>query len=149
MKNKTRNIVTILFFLIGTTFFYGQNNDWEKIKSLKVAFFTEQLELSSDEAKGFWPVYDDFEKELHKLYDDRRELKKKYNYNNLSEKDSKHLLETYLEFEKQKVEITKKHYAKISKVLSYRKTYKLARLEEDFKRRLIREYRNKHKKGKQ
>lgn len=149
MKSKIHTLITILAFFIGTTFFYGQRNDWEKIKSLKVAYFTEQLELSSNEAKGFWPIYDNFEKKLHTLYRSRRDLKRKYDYNNLSEKDSKHLLETYLEFEKEKVDITKTYYAKISKVLSYRKTYKLARLEEEFKRRLIREYRDKHKKGKQ
>ena len=149
MKNNTRNLITVLVFFIGTTVFYGQKNDWEKIKSLKVAYFTEKLELSSNEAKDFWPIYDDFETDLHKLYEGRRDLKKKYDYNNLSEKDSKHLLDTYLEFEKEKVDITKAYYAKISKVLSYRKTYKLARVEEEFKRQLIREYRDKHQKGKQ
>ncbi|PKB44723.1 hypothetical protein AX016_2945 [Cellulophaga sp. RHA19] len=149
MKNNTRNILTILVFFLGTTFFYGQKNDWEKIKSLKVAYFTDKLELSSNEAKDFWPVYDEFEKELHTLYDSRRDLKRKYDYNNLSEEDSKHLLETYLDFEKEKVDITKRYYAKISKVLNYKKSYKLARVEEEFKRRLISEYRNKHKKGKQ
>lgn len=148
MKNNTRNLIAVLVFFVGTTVFYGQKNDWEKIKSLKVAYFTEKLELSSSEAKGFWPIYENFEKDLHKLYEDRRDLKKKYDYSNLSEKDSKHLLDTYLEFEREKVDITKTYYAKISKVLSYRKTYKLARVEEEFKRQLIREYRDKHQKGK-
>lgn len=149
MKNNTRNLIAVLVFFVGTTVFYGQKNDWEKIKSLKVAYFTEKLELSSSEAKGFWPIYENFEKDLHKLYEGRRDLKKKYDYSNLSEKDSKHLLDTYLEFEREKVDITKTYYAKISKVLSYRKTYKLARVEEEFKRQLIREYRDKHQKGKQ
>ena len=85
MKNNTRNLIAVLVFFVGTTVFYGQKNDWEKIKSLKVAYFTEKLELSSSEAKGFWPIYENFEKDLHKLYEDRRDLKKKYDYSNLSE----------------------------------------------------------------
>ncbi len=139
----------IFVFFIGTILSYGQNKGhWEKIKSLKVAFFTEKLSLSSKEAKDFWPIYDTYENELHKLYENQKTKRSKYDYDNLSEADSKYLLETYLDFEKEKIDLSKKYYAKISKVLTYGKTYKLIRVEEDFRRRLIRQYRHRGRKTK-
>jgi len=40
---------------------------FEKVKALKTAFITDRLDLSSDEAEKFWPVYNQYEKELHQL----------------------------------------------------------------------------------
>ena len=37
----------------------------EEIQSRKIAFFTKTLELSSEEAKVFWPVYDKCQKETY------------------------------------------------------------------------------------
>ncbi len=37
----------------------------QDIEALKVAFITKELELTSDEAKTFWPVYNQYEKEMN------------------------------------------------------------------------------------
>mgnify|MGYP003543622097 CR=1 FL=1 len=55
--NRTKRIVTIAIFLLGTLTFYGQNKfDKDKIKALKVAYITEHLDLTSKEAEIFWPI---------------------------------------------------------------------------------------------
>jgi len=36
----------------------------EKIQALKIAFITQKLELTSDEAQKFWPVYGQYENEI-------------------------------------------------------------------------------------
>ncbi|MEP6948823.1 MAG: hypothetical protein ABI863_06100 [Ginsengibacter sp.] len=39
----------------------------EKIQSLKIAFITQKLQLTSDEAEKFWPIYNQYDNEIHSL----------------------------------------------------------------------------------
>jgi len=62
--NKLKNILLIAM-LLGTSLIYSQKKqNREKIKSLKIAFFTEKLDLSSEEAKAFWPMYNEHEEKI-------------------------------------------------------------------------------------
>ena len=63
----------ILFFLTMMIGFLAANaqtpeeadvKQQEKIQSLYVAFITQKLELSSAEAQVFWPVHNEFDKEV-------------------------------------------------------------------------------------
>ena len=44
----------------------------ERIQSLKIAFITQKLELSADEAQKFWPVYNRYETEIRQAYKDSK-----------------------------------------------------------------------------
>lgn len=44
----------------------------EKIQSLKIAFITQKLELTTDEAQKFWPVYNGYETEIRQAYKDSK-----------------------------------------------------------------------------
>ncbi|MRH99967.1 hypothetical protein GH721_05405 [Kriegella sp. EG-1] len=143
--NSLKNLTVIIFLFI-TTAFYSQKKDWDKIKSLKVAYFTEQLELTTNEAEAFWPVYNAYEKERYLLRKNGLDkLKNKMkDADSYSENEASKLLEDYLDFEEEEEELDKKFYASISKKITAKKTLKLIRAEEDFRRKLIREYRKKH-----
>jgi len=39
----------------------------EKIQALEIAFISRKLELSTDEAQKFWPVYNDYKKEMRQV----------------------------------------------------------------------------------
>ncbi|MCK0156945.1 hypothetical protein MWU65_07120 [Cellulophaga sp. F20128] len=150
MNNLRKNITIALVFFMGTMVFYAQEkNDWEKIKSLKVAYFTEKLALTSSEAKNFWPVYDAYEKEMYSLHKEQRSKRSKSKSNeSLTDAEANTFLEYHFKFEEDKLHLSKAYYQKISKVLSSKKTYMLIRIEEDFKRQLIRQYRSKGKDSK-
>ena len=64
MKHISK-ILIIAFF--AATNFLGAQTGMDKIKSLKIAFITERLNLSSDEAAVFWPVYNEHEDAIEKL----------------------------------------------------------------------------------
>ena len=49
----------------------------ELIKTKKIAFLTEAIGLSSQEAQKFWPVYNELEKERYAVIDKKRELEEK------------------------------------------------------------------------
>jgi len=145
--NNLKNIL-IVALLFCTTIFYGQRKEnHEKIKSLKVAFITEKLDLSSKEAQVFWPVYNDYQEKREALRQkERTEIKGEIKEaNDLSEKDAKKLLEKYISFEEEEEALDKAFLEKVSKVISAKKTLLLLRAEGEFKRELIKQYR--HKKG--
>jgi hypothetical protein len=54
----------------------NENQRQEKIKALYVAYITQQLNLTPDEAQRFWPVHTQFESELHTVRPDMPELEK-------------------------------------------------------------------------
>lgn len=147
-KNKR---LLLVVFLLTTAVFYAQHKpDWDKIKTLKIAFLTERLDLSSKEAQDFWPIYNSYEDEREKLRnkannDIRNKLK---NTENLSEADAAKLLNLYLANEEEEEELDKKFLLNVKKVISAKKTLLLLRSEEDFKRQLIKQYRDKHKNNK-
>ena len=52
----------------------------EKMEAQKIAFITKQLELTPDEAKVFWPVYNEYDAkrlELRKSFKNREDFDKK------------------------------------------------------------------------
>ncbi|MEA1786936.1 hypothetical protein U1E44_12610 [Arenibacter sp. GZD96] len=131
-----------LVMVFSFSFAFGQHNpDWDKIKTLKVAFFTEQLDLSSKEAELFWPLYNKYEEERHTIRKrEWREVRDKLkDMSGISEKQANVLLTKYLAIEEEQEELDKAFLLKLSNVLSSRKTVLLLRAEEDFKRQLIRQ----------
>jgi hypothetical protein len=59
-----------IIFIGGFSFVQAQDDDGkkaEKIQSLKIAFITQKLELTTGEAQKFWPVYSQYENELKQL----------------------------------------------------------------------------------
>lgn len=139
-------LLPVLLLITALTFAqHGPNRG--KIKSLKIAFITEHLNLSSDEAQAFWPVYNDYQEKREALRQkERTEVREKIREaNELSEKDARSLLEKYIRFEEEEEALENAFLKNVSKVISAKKTLLLLRSEEEFKRRLIRQYR--HNKG--
>lgn len=137
------NKLLILLLILFTTLSYGQRGNREKIKSLKVAFITDRLELTSNEAQQFWPVYNTFEQQRESLrHKERSEVGERINNAAELTEDEAKLVLTQLTSFKEEAEILDKSYLKeIKKVLSSKKTLLLLSAEEEFKRQLIKQYR--------
>lgn len=147
--NNLKRILTTLLMLV-TIFIYGQHKpDGDKIKALKVAFITERLDLNSKEAQAFWPLYNKYEEDRENLRrKDRSEIRGKIKgVENLTEKEASNLLEQYIDFEEEEERLDTAFYKNVAKVISAKKALLLLRSEEDFKRQLIKEYRQKRSNG--
>ena len=47
----------------------AENKDnWEEIESAKIAFFTTYIGITPEEAKTFWPIYNNYSKESRELH---------------------------------------------------------------------------------
>lgn len=148
MNNLQKIVLFTLFIFMGVTTNAQKNRpDYEKMKALKVAFITDKLEFTSDEAKAFWPIYNEYETKLRELYKKRRDNSREYRaLENASEKQATEQLTNHFKFENDKNELTETYFTKISKHISVKKTFRLIRAEEEFKRELIQQYRRDKKK---
>ena len=142
-----------LYYILLCTAFYSislvaQTNNQEgkdKIKALKVAYFTEQLELTTKEAQEFWPLYNAYDQEQRLLrYEFKTKLKAAINkagkIDSLSEESAENLVTLKLDIDKKKYDSQVKFSSKIKKVISYKKILKLQIAEIDFGRKLMKRY---------
>ena len=71
-----KKFTLILFFFTGTFLCAHAQEDEakkaEKIQALKIAFITQKLELTSDEAQKFWPIYSQYENDMKQLLLDKK-----------------------------------------------------------------------------
>ncbi|HLN95337.1 MAG TPA: hypothetical protein VK183_06850, partial [Flavobacterium sp.] len=136
-------IVSLLLF--ASIMSYGQGKRG-KIRSLKVAFITEALALTPAEAEKFWPLYNAFEDRQFEIRKQKlRNLRERFDANpeSLTDKEALALLTDMDETEEQLHETRKKFSQSLKGVLSPVKILKLRKAEDDFNRRLLRQYRNK------
>tara|TARA_B110000503_G_scaffold67195_1_gene105315 strand:- start:91 stop:543 length:453 start_codon:yes stop_codon:yes gene_type:complete len=146
---KIITFVCISLFCILSLSAQERRGGREKIKALKIAYITEQLNLTTDEAQKFWTLYNVFDKEQHTLRSKHKlEIKKaikiKGAIDSISEKDAENLITTKLVTDKQLYESRKIFTSKVKKVISYKKILKLQIAEREFGWKLMRKY--KHKK---
>ena len=143
-------IILPVFWLMATVATNAQSKqDWDKIKSYKIAFITERLNLSPKEAQEFWPIYNEYEAQKIAIHrQEHSEIKKKIkNLETLSSKEASDLLKQMEKLEDEKYKARKAYVEKVSNTISATKTIILLRSEEEFKRQLIKQYR--HKRGKE
>ncbi|NNF19037.1 MAG: hypothetical protein HKN61_04620 [Flavobacteriaceae bacterium] len=144
--NKLLYIGMLAAMLMTSAVFYGQNKpDRNKLKALKVAFFTERLSLSAKEAEVFWPLYNEYEEKKESLRErEKSEIYEKLkNAESISESEAQNLLQQYLELEEQQEELDNEYFNRIAKTITARKTLMMFRAEYEFRRQLIKRYSEK------
>jgi hypothetical protein len=150
MKRIALTFILLLSLLIVRETLYGQAKDTQKeelVKAQKIAFFTEKLNLSTDEAQRFWPVYNDYWKRKDKIIEDRRNAMKfcSENMENLSAGEIEKYGDMYINFLKQESDLLIEFNEKFKKVLSPEKVMKLYLADYDFKTYLLKQIRDSKK----
>ena len=147
-----KTTIKIVLFLFVTTFTFGQTpqEKKDKIKALKVAYNTEKLDLTTEEAQKFWPVYNAFdEKEFELRHSMKKEKFKKLNdegFEKLSEKEAESLLNQFEINNDELYTLRKKYMTDLRKILSAKKIILLKKTEDEFNRKLLREFRDRKSK---
>ena len=105
----------------------------DKVAADKKLVVATAMELTDAEAKGFWPVYDAYQKELHKINDEIATLissyAKEYNAKSLTDGKAKQLLDYYFAIEDRELKLRRSYVPKLSKVLPGRKVARYMQLE--------------------
>lgn len=137
-------IHTIILTLFVSASLFAQKLDREKIKALKIAHITEQLDLTKTEAQKFWPIYNANEDAEDKLREQSMERRKEKRLEDLSETEAKSLLLDMEKMEKQKVAIHSKMLNELLEILPAKKIIKLYQAERSFKHKMFEEYKKRH-----
>ena len=144
-----KHVLVGLLLLTGATAFAqgkGENRRMEKerIEQAKIAFITNKLELTTDQAKEFWPIYDAMQAELkeHKknLKDELKALKE-----DDAKKDDasyKKALNNMQDGQIKGIEIKTKYTNQMGELLGYDKVFTLGEAEKEFKKRLMERMKN-------
>ncbi|WP_067034008.1 periplasmic heavy metal sensor [Allomuricauda sp. CP2A] len=141
-----KKVLILIVFLAGALWVNAQGPNRDRIKTLKVAFITERVGLTSQEAQEFWPVYNEHEDALEGV----RRRERQYRLSSaqdLSESESAALLDNLLALQTEKHNADKTFILKIRKIISPKKVLSLLKAEDDFKKRLLQQYRRRQEGG--
>lgn len=108
--------------------------------SLRVSVINKELHLSSEESRKFWPVYNDFSKELNLL--DQEYFKKlnlfKKNIDQLNDNELNRFIADDFDFQQQRIDLKKKYNTLLRSFLSLRKLAHYYIAQDQYARQLIR-----------
>ena len=123
----------------------GDHDRKEKMEALKVGYLTKELELTADEAKVFWPVYNQYTAELETIKKNRatKLLDAKTNFDSMSDADIAKTIENEFAYQQQELDLKKKYNAEFKKVLPMKKVAKFWVAEQKFKLYLLEQLKQK------
>lgn len=137
---KKRLCVSIVLLAFTLTSFAQKS--WgrsEQIESIKVAFITSKLDLTSEEAQKFWPVYNNYTKEFLVLLKKKKEAR----YNNNS--DPNETINADILYESKMLELKKRYRKLYAKAIPPQKILALYRAESEFREHLYKQLNNRRK----
>ncbi|MFD2550622.1 hypothetical protein ACFSQP_02215 [Bizionia sediminis] len=140
-----KHILLLLITFIFSTVAIAQHKDHhEKIKTLKVAYITENLNLSPAEAQGFWPIYNQFQDSYSTLRKAVSNYRKNIDVANISESEAKAIISKIADLYEERYAAYKQYMTDLQTVLPAKKVILLKKVEEDFKQKMFEEYKNRH-----
>ena len=111
----------------------------EKIEAQKVAFITDQLQLTPEEAQKFWPVYNQFNTAKNEMAQSFFKGGKHFrpNDDNMTDKDAAELADNYIRHAQKMLDLQKEYHLKFKEILTPKKLLKLYNVEREFQRMLL------------
>jgi len=106
----------------------------ERVEAAKVGFITREVELSPDEAKVFWPVYEAFQTELRSVEKDPMDRKPRVVITD--DMEALRVLKAMEATAEKREAIRKKYQKKFLEILPAHKVLAYYRAEREFQRRL-------------
>ena len=106
---------------------------WEKLRAEKEAWIKENMGLTPEEEKQFWPLYHEYQKDLgplnHRLLDALQMYARHYRKESLTDALAEKLLAERLSIDAGQVRLQKAYAKRLSKILPGRKVARYLQLE--------------------
>ena len=139
MKRFSFLLAIACLLLLGSTAAFAQDSrsqDRESIEAAKIAYITDKVGLTTEQAQKFWPIYNEYETK-------RRALVKAYrsgyrrDADALSEQEADDRIENYFITKEKELELEKEYAARYQKIITTKQLIKLYRAERDFTKLLL------------
>jgi hypothetical protein len=109
----------------------------EKLKADKKLIVSKYMDLTESEATKFWPVYDEYQKDLQKIHERLGSLLRSYaaEYRNqsLTDEKAKKLLDDWLALEQDDAKQRKSYVSKVLNVLPAKKSARYLQIENEYR----------------
>ena len=150
-----KNLILLFSILFLGNFSFAQKKQitktklsLEKIDAIKNIYLTDKLNLNSENESKFWIAYNDYQDNLRIVYRAKRLKYRKMNLDssNLSETEYKQFIDDFLDYEKRKIDLRAKLIIDLKEFMTLKKTVSLFRIEDDFRKEMMKKLRSKNKK---
>ena len=115
----------------------AQRDDHEKIESAKIAFYSQKLELTPEEAQEFWPVYNEFNQKKKDLKIEMRIARLEMGKSSISDAEAKKMISAQFEAKQKELDLSKSYFLKFQEIIPPKKVMKLAQAEREFHERIM------------
>lgn len=105
----------------------------ERIQSLRIAYITEKLGLTTEQAEKFWPIYREFSQERRKLGQELREAQRQIDPKNPDPKKQQDLLDLGLRLKERELNLERDYSGRLREVISAQQMLNLRKAEGDFR----------------
>lgn len=137
MRRLGASLAVVVLLLVATSVQSGESERAsmeiliDTLRSNKKAFVAVNLELSDDEARAFWPVYDRYQQELGGVQDRMAALIQEYteNFSKLSDEQARKLVGDYLTIEQDRMAVRHSYLEPIAATLPGRKVMHFYQIE--------------------
>jgi hypothetical protein len=119
----------------------GTPGNSDRIEALRIAFITQQLNLSPGEAEKFWPVYNDYQGQRNAIQIEKLKLNRNFNQNEstLSDKQLEEMGDKYVDCLVQESNLAVSFHRKLKEVLPPVKVILYYQAENQYKIQLLNE----------
>ena len=114
-----------------------KTNKLKQIEAVKIGYLTKKLDLSLEESQKFWPVYNQYQRELNLIFKQKKEARVK----NAANPDQS--IDDDFDFDTKTLNHKKKYRIEFAKILSPEKVKAFYTAEKDFKEELIKQLKNR------
>jgi hypothetical protein len=137
-------LTTISFSLVR-----GQNPNMEKLNAYKIAFFTKKMNLSSQEAEKFWPLYNEFQDKKFRIQQEKVLLNRNFNQNGatMTDKELTEAGDNYIALEVKGTSLSQEYHNRFKDVLPPAKIIRLYQAENQYKLQLLNELQDRKQQG--
>lgn len=136
-----KSISTLLFILLVALNVHAQDTKKEQIKSLKIAYITDALQLDSPSAERLWPVYNKYEQRYMAVREQRKAIvasyKNKLAQKTLTEAEAERYITQLGNLNAQLTNLEQQRMQELSKTIGAVRTLQLKRAENEFHKDLV------------
>lgn len=133
-------LFALIFITIGAK---AQSEKEQEIKSQKIAFFTDKIGLTPEEAQVFWPIYNSYWAKKNKIIADRKDKMSNFadNFENMSNNEMLKYADNYIRYEMKLAELLDEYHKKFKSILPIEKVMKIYLADYEFKTYLLKKIR--------
>jgi len=118
--------------------------EFEQFKEKRVAFITQAMNLTAEEAKEFWPLYNELQEKKFDLNQQQRKailefMKSEKEGKTHTESEYKSMVDLIAQFKINDAKLDGEYIAKFSKIISYEKIFRYQQAELQFARQMLKQ----------